>query len=156
MRWILKGGIDATQPVDRKSLPQKITIPRAVTSRMRLFELFPRLDERRGNGGNQLSGGEQQMLAIARALMGNPRLLLMDEPLEGLAPGIVDQIVSVIHRIRSESDMAILTVEQHVDIALEFSQSVIVLDRGMSVYNSAASGLPPDRATIEGLVSVGG
>jgi branched-chain amino acid transport system ATP-binding protein len=122
----------------------------------RVFELFPRLDERRGNGGNQLSGGEQQMLAIARALMGNPRLLLMDEPLEGLAPVIVDQIVSVIHRIRSESDMAILIVEQHVDIALEFSQSVIVLDRGMTVYSNAGTGLPPDRAAIESMVSVGG
>ncbi len=122
----------------------------------RVFELFPRLGERRGNGGNQLSGGEQQMLSIARALMGNPRLLLMDEPLEGLAPVIVDQIVAVIHRIRSESDMAILIVEQHVDIALEFSQNVIVLDRGMSVYNNAESGSPPDRATIESLVSVGG
>jgi len=122
----------------------------------RVFELFPRLDERRGNGGNQLSGGEQQMLAIARALMGNPRLLLMDEPLEGLAPVIVDQIVGIIHRIRNESDMAILIVEQHLDIALEFSPSVIVLDRGMSVYNNAESGSPPDRAMIERLVSVGG
>jgi len=122
----------------------------------RVFELFPRLDERRGNGGNQLSGGEQQMLAIARALMGNPRLLLMDEPLEGLAPVIVDQIVAVIHRIRAESDMAILIVEQHVDIALEFSQRVIVLDRGMMVYHNGPAGSPPDRATIENLVSVGG
>ena len=122
----------------------------------RVFELFPRLNERRGNGGNQLSGGEQQMLAIARALMGNPRLLLMDEPLEGLAPVIVDQIVSIIHRIRSESDMAILIVEQHADIAIEFSQSVIVLDRGVAVYNNAESGSPPDRATIESLVSIGG
>jgi branched-chain amino acid transport system ATP-binding protein len=122
----------------------------------RVFELFPRLDERRGNGGNQLSGGEQQMLAIARSLLGNPQLLLMDEPLEGLAPVIVDQIVAVIHRIRSESDMAILIVEQHVDIALEFSQSVVVLDRGMMIYNNADAGTPPDRATIENLVSLGG
>jgi branched-chain amino acid transport system ATP-binding protein len=85
-----------------------------------IYALFPRLRERRTNGGNQLSGGEQQMLSIGRALMGNPSVLLLDEPLEGLAPVIVDYLVEVINRIRSEDNMSIVIVEQHVEIALEF------------------------------------
>jgi branched-chain amino acid transport system ATP-binding protein len=120
----------------------------------RVYELFPRLAERRGNRGNQLSGGEQQMLAIARALLGNPRLLMMDEPLEGLAPVIVDQLVAAIQRIRRESDMSIVLVEQHVDLALEFSKRVVVLDRGAIVYSNLESDAAPDRSFIESLVSV--
>jgi branched-chain amino acid transport system ATP-binding protein len=120
----------------------------------RVFELFPRLAERSRNRGNQLSGGEQQMLAIARALVGNPRLLMMDEPLEGLAPVIVDQLVAAIQRIRRESDMSIILVEQHVDLALEFSDRVLVLDRGTIIYSNFESGMSPDRSLIESLVSV--
>jgi branched-chain amino acid transport system ATP-binding protein len=121
----------------------------------RVFDLFPRLKERRSNGGNQLSGGEQQMLSIARALMSNPKLLLMDEPLEGLAPVIIDQIVEAIHRLRRDTEMAILLVEQHVDIALEFSERIIVLDRGSIAYDNSDAATKPDRAAIEALVSVG-
>lgn len=119
-----------------------------------VYGLFPRLRERRGNGGNQLSGGEQQMLSIGRALMGNPSVLLLDEPLEGLAPVIVDYLVEVINRIRLESDMAILIVEQHVEIALQFSNRVVVMDRGKIVYENAASNTRPDRAAIEGFIEV--
>jgi branched-chain amino acid transport system ATP-binding protein len=121
----------------------------------RVFELFPRLAERSHNRGNQLSGGEQQMLAIARALVGNPRLMMMDEPLEGLAPVIVDQLVAAIQRIRRESDMSIILVEQHVDLALEFSDRVLVLDRGAIVYSNLESGVAADRSSIEALLSVG-
>lgn len=94
------------------------------------------------------------MLAIARALLGNPRLLMMDEPLEGLAPVIVDQLVAAIQRIRRESDMSIVLVEQHVDLALEFSNRVVVLDRGAIVYSNLESDAAPDRSFIESLVSV--
>jgi branched-chain amino acid transport system ATP-binding protein len=120
----------------------------------RIYALFPRLKERRSNGGNQLSGGEQQMLSIGRALIGNPCVLLLDEPLEGLAPVIVDYIVEVIQKIRHEGDMAILLVEQHVEIALEFSNRVIVMDRGKIVFEHHADDAKPDRATIEGFIAV--
>ena len=89
--------------------------------------------------GNQLSGGEQQMLAIGRALMGNPSLLLLDEPLEGLAPVIVDALLVALHRLRHEDGLAIILVEQHARLALEFSSRAVVLDRGRIVYDEAAS-----------------
>jgi len=94
------------------------------------------------------------MLSIGRALMGNPSVLLLDEPLEGLAPVIVDYLVEVINRIRLESDMAILIVEQHVEIALQFSNRVVVMDRGKIVYENVASSTTPDRAAIEGFIEV--
>jgi branched-chain amino acid transport system ATP-binding protein len=122
----------------------------------RVLDLFPRLGERLRNGGNQLSGGEQQMLSIGRALMGNPSLLLLDEPMEGLAPVIIDQLVTALHRLRSEGDMAILLVEQHIELALEFTQRVVVLDRGQMVYDNAAGTMVPDRARIEELAGVSG
>ncbi|PCI73658.1 ABC transporter ATP-binding protein [Candidatus Dependentiae bacterium] len=100
-----------------------------------VFDLFPNLAARRSNRGNQLSGGEQQMLAIARALVGNPKLLLMDEPSEGLAPVIVEELGEIITRLRDEFNLAILLVEQHVKFALAFAETTIVMDRGMIVYN---------------------
>ncbi len=101
----------------------------------RVYDFFPSLAERRRNRGNQLSGGEQQMLAIGRALMGNPHLLLMDEPLEGLAPVIVDAVLKGIDRLKREDDLALVLVEQHARIALEFTTEAVVLDRGAIVYS---------------------
>lgn len=120
----------------------------------RVYELFPRLNERRSNQGNQLSGGEQQMLSIARALMGNPTLLLLDEPMEGLAPVIVEQLIKALHQIRAETKLAILLVEQHASIALEFAKRLVVLDRGSIVYNNAEGINVPDVACIEGLIGL--
>lgn len=120
----------------------------------RVYALFPRLKERRTNQGNQLSGGEQQMLSIGRALMGNPSLLLLDEPMEGLAPVIVDQLISALHRIRTETKMAIVLVEQHVAIALEFATRLVVLDRGVIVYDNSDGTGVLDRSRIEQLVGV--
>ena len=100
----------------------------------RVYDFFPSLAERRVNRGNALSGGEQQMLSIARALMGNPSLLLMDEPLEGLAPVIVDAVLKGLDRLKREDDLALLLVEQHARIALEFAERAIVLDRGCIVH----------------------
>jgi len=117
-------------------------------------ELFPRLAERRENLGSQLSGGEQQMLAIARALVGNPTVLLMDEPSEGLAPVIVEQVFEALALIRARRDMAIVLVEQHASLALEFSEHAVVMDRGRIVHAGPSSALrdEPERlARIMGL-----
>jgi len=120
----------------------------------RIYELFPRLRERRNNRGNQLSGGEQQMLSIGRALMGNPSLLLLDEPMEGLAPIIVEQLIAALHRIRFETRMAVVLVEQHASIALEFARRLIVLDRGRIVYDNSDGLKAPDRTEIERFVGI--
>lgn len=100
----------------------------------RVFELFPRLRERRHNWGNALSGGEQQMLAIGRALMLNPRLLLLDEPLEGLAPVIVDELCVAIGRMVAQEGQSLILVEQHLEQALELTQRCAVLERGRVVH----------------------
>ncbi|WP_213772258.1 ABC transporter ATP-binding protein [Bradyrhizobium sp. dw_78] len=126
----------------------------SVWSLERIYDLFPRLKERRRLGGTKLSGGEQQMLSIGRALMGNPKLLLMDEPMEGLAPIIVELIVDSLKRIRKESGIAILLVEQHVDIAMEFTNRLIVLDRGAMIFNAADGQQAVERSFIETLVGV--
>jgi branched-chain amino acid transport system ATP-binding protein len=103
-------------------------------SAARIWDLFPSLGERRRHFGNELSGGEQQMLAIGRALMGNPSLLLMDEPLEGLAPVIVEVVLRSIERLKREDDLALLLVEQHARLALAATERAIVLDRGKIVH----------------------
>jgi branched-chain amino acid transport system ATP-binding protein len=107
----------------------------------RIYELFPGLDRRRGNFGDQLSGGEQQMLAIARALMTNPSLLLLDEPLEGLAPIVAQELVRVIRTLRADAGMAIIVVEQHARIALSLTEHAIVLDRGRIVHRGPSQAL---------------
>ena len=114
-----------------------------------VYDLFPRLAERRRNFGNQLSGGEQQMLAIARALMTNPALLLLDEPLEGLAPIVVEELASAIGRMTSEGSNAFILVEQHTDIALSLTQSALVLERGRIVHAGPSAQLLDDHATLD-------
>jgi branched-chain amino acid transport system ATP-binding protein len=122
----------------------------------RVYDFFPSLAERRRNHGNQLSGGEQQMLAIGRALMGNPTLLLMDEPLEGLAPVIVDTLLAGLDRLKREDELALLLVEQHAKLALELAQIAIVLDRGAIVFTGTSRELLDAPERLNDLMGVGG
>jgi branched-chain amino acid transport system ATP-binding protein len=114
-----------------------------------VYRLFPRLQERRGNMGNQLSGGEQQMLAIARALMTNPALLLLDEPLEGLAPIIVEELGRAIARMMSDEGTAVILVEQHAQMALSVTKDALLLERGTIVHRAPSAELMKDAATLD-------
>jgi branched-chain amino acid transport system ATP-binding protein len=117
----------------------------------RVYDLFPRLAERQGAMGNQLSGGEQQMLAIGRALMGNPTLLLMDEPLEGLAPIIVESLRKALKRLISEDALAVVLVEQSAKLALEMTERAMVLDRGRIAYSGPSRELLGDPERLAAL-----
>ena len=119
-----------------------------------VFELFPRLAERASNMGNQLSGGEQQMLAIGRALIGNPTVLLMDEPSEGLAPVIVEELARAVKRLSQESGLAMILVEQNSRLALDIAPRAVVMDRGQVVYDGASETLRNDPAKLEQLIGV--
>jgi branched-chain amino acid transport system ATP-binding protein len=119
-----------------------------------VYGLFPRLAERRANMGNQLSGGEQQMLAIARALMTNPALLLLDEPLEGLAPIIVEELTGAIRRMIADEGTAFILVEQHTEVALSLTDDAIVLERGSIVHRARSAELLKDHATLDRLVGL--
>ena len=121
----------------------------------RAYDMFPRLKERRGNMGNQLSGGEQQMLALARALMLNPKLLLLDEPLEGLAPLIVQDLLRIIGRMVAAGDMAIILVEQHAHQILPLTKQALVLERGRVVYSGDSDTLRDDRGCLDKWLGVG-
>ena len=121
-----------------------------------MFELFPSLNERRRNTGNRLSGGEQQMLAIGRALVGGPKVLLLDEPLEGLAPIVVDALLAALDRLKREGELGLLLVEQHARIALEFADKTIVLDRGIIVFAGASRELLDAPGRLGALIGVTG
>ena len=119
-----------------------------------VYDLFPRIAERRGSLGNQLSGGEQQMLAIARALMTNPLLLLLDEPLEGLAPIIVEELARAIQRMMAEEGTAVILVEQHAEIALSLTDQAVVLERGSIVHRAPSRDLLQDAATLDRFIGL--
>ncbi|MDR3466209.1 MAG: ABC transporter ATP-binding protein [Xanthobacteraceae bacterium] len=113
------------------------------------FALFPRLRERRNNNGTQLSGGEQQMLAVARATISGPTLLLMDEPLEGLAPRLRDELMDAIRNMVETSGIGCLLVEQHVDVVLDFADEVLILERGKPVYVGGVDELREDPSILD-------
>src|SRR5262245_48994482 len=115
----------------------------------RVFELFPRLAERRRNLGNQLSGGEQQMLAVGRALILNPRLMLLDEPLEGLAPILVDELLAALRRIVRANGVAAIVVEQNAQKILSVTDRVAIIERGMVIYQGRSADLKPDGRILE-------
>ena len=119
-----------------------------------VYAMFPRLAERKGNLGTQLSGGEQQMLAVARALVVNPRLLLLDEPLEGLAPIIVEELLRAIRRITREEGLSAIIVEQHPQAILAISDQAVVLDRGTIAHAGTARELREDPALVDRLLGV--
>lgn len=121
----------------------------------RVYDLFPPLAERRFAMGRQLSGGELQMLAIGRALTGNPRLLLMDEPLEGLAPVIVKTLLAAIERLIREEALAVILVEQHARVALEVTERVLVLSRGRVIHSGPSAELAADPKRLAALVLTG-
>ena len=120
----------------------------------RVFDLFPNLGARLSNMGNQLSGGEQQMLSIARALLTNPSVLLMDEPTEGLAPVIVEALATVLLRLRGEGALSIVLVEQNSRVALAFSSRTVVMDKGRIVYDGESAALSTDPERLAALIGV--
>jgi len=129
----------------RKGRPGRWTLER-------VYDLFPRLNERRHHRGNQISGGEQQMLAIGRALMSSPGVLLLDEPLEGLAPIIVENLLFSIRKLISEESLAIILVEQHAKLALQMTQNVLVMSRGRVIHSGPSEALLADPERLASLV----
>ncbi|MCS0458322.1 ABC transporter substrate-binding protein [Rhizobium favelukesii] len=129
---------------------------RAKTALEEAYDMFPRLKERRRNLGNQLSGGEQQMLSTARTILGRPSVLLLDEPLEGLAPVICEELMAAFAELAKTGDMTILLVEQRIQSALDFADHVIVLERGRLAWAGTPKTLSDDQDAVERLLGVGG
>ena len=119
-----------------------------------VYTLFPRLQERRGHMGNQLSGGEQQMLTIGRTLTTNPAVLLLDEPLEGLAPILVEELAAAIRRMADQEGIALILVEQHAELALTLTQEAVVLERGIIAHRAGSKDLLNDPATLDRYVGL--
>ena len=119
------------------------------------YEMFPRLGERRRHLGLQLSGGEQQMLSMARTLLGKPRVLLLDEPLEGLAPVICDELMRMISRLAGSGEVTVVLVEQQIERALDFADRVLILERGRQAWQGPSTELRSDRALVDRLLGVG-
>jgi branched-chain amino acid transport system ATP-binding protein len=122
----------------------------------KVYEMFPRLQERRGNFGNQLSGGEQQMLAIGRALTLNPKVLLLDEPTEGLAPIIVEELLTALGKITRAGGICSIIVEQNAQKILGLADRVVILERGTIVHDAASAALKADPAVLERYLGVAG
>jgi branched-chain amino acid transport system ATP-binding protein len=119
------------------------------------YEMFPRLGERRRHLGLQLSGGEQQMLSMARTLLGKPSILLLDEPLEGLAPVICDELMRMISRLAGSGEVTVILVEQQIERALDFADRVLILERGRQAWQGPSTELRSDRALVDRLLGVG-
>lgn len=119
------------------------------------YEMFPRLRERRRHLGMQLSGGEQQMLSMARTLLGKPSVLLLDEPLEGLAPVICDELMAMISRLAASGDVTVLLVEQQIERALDFADRVLILERGREAWLGPSDELRSNRDLVDLLLGVG-
>jgi branched-chain amino acid transport system ATP-binding protein len=140
------------------SVEENLTVAQKATSGPsrwtleRVYDLFPRLKERRHHRGNQISGGEQQMLSIGRALMGNPGVLLMDEPLEGLAPIIIEHLLASLKRLLAEDALALILVEQHAKVALQVTQDALVLSRGRIIHHGPSAALLADPQKLGSLV----
>ncbi|MGE7368612.1 ABC transporter ATP-binding protein [Neorhizobium sp. NPDC001467] len=120
------------------------------------YEMFPRLKERRGNLGRQLSGGEQQMLSTARTILGRPSVLLLDEPLEGLAPVICEELMAAFSRLAQSGETTILLVEQRIQSALQFADRVMIMERGRIAWTGTPQALAEDHDTVDRLLGVGG
>ncbi|HSV25197.1 MAG TPA: ABC transporter ATP-binding protein [Xanthobacteraceae bacterium] len=120
----------------------------------KVYAMFPRLGERKANLGNQLSGGEQQMLAVGRALVLNPKIMLLDEPLEGLAPIIVEELLAALNRIIRQEGMSAILVEQSPQKILSVTDRAVILERGAIVYEAASATLRDDRTVLEAYLGV--
>jgi branched-chain amino acid transport system ATP-binding protein len=128
---------------------------RALSALEEAYTMFPRLRDRRANYGMQLSGGEQQMLSMARTLLGKPAVLLLDEPLEGLAPVICDELMALLGQLAASKEVTIILVEQQIERALDFADRVMVMERGRTSWNGKPEDLKADRALVDRLVGVG-